>query len=744
MDSTQPPTDSIFEEEADGEQPATSVSARDPWRVLLVDDDPDVHKATVFAVGAHQFSGHPVEFLHAYNSGEAKVIVMAEQRIAFILLDVVMETGTAGLELIDFIRQTAGLTRTRIVLRTGQPGYAPELETILRYDINDYKSKAELNQLKLLTLFTTTLRSYRQISSIENNKRGMAQIVKASADCTQAQDFSVFAQTVMKHLTELAGANADTLVGFRHDPAADTHQVLVASGKFEKYVNQPLDSVEDTEVKTRLLQVMESGQVQYKERDYIALSLGQQQQPGMLVYVDVSDLVTPLDAEIIGVFTAQLNASLRNLTLIEQLRLQAFVDELLGIPNRARLIAEVDELNSAQKEDAALALIDIDDFSAVNELMGHRYGDQLLKALALRFQQSLDSSVTLARVTGNAFGLLGPRRVVNPQYVKAVLDVPLVVDSRPHRVTVTTGLVLLEADYQSGADCLKNATVALKQAKRLARSGHVYYTADIGDMARTRAQMLADLHTAFDMGQLLLMYQPQIDLRDGALIGIEALMRWRRTDGTLVPPDQFIPVAEQSGLIVHLGDWALQVACKDMKLLIARDMAPARVAVNISLEQFKKPDFDTSVINAIKYSGLDPNRLELEITESVAMLGLDHVMEQLNRLRSHGITVSIDDFGTGYSSLSQLERLPLDRIKIDKAFVRQIDADDNGRIARLIAELGETLGLRVLAEGIEDRRSWDVLIEMGCHEGQGFFIARPMELEPLIAWITKYRKGLSP
>jgi diguanylate cyclase (GGDEF)-like protein len=710
---------------------------------LLVDDDPDVHKATVFAVGAHQFSGHPVEFLHAYNSGEAKVIVMAEQRIAFILLDVVMETGTAGLELIDFIRQTAGLTRTRIVLRTGQPGYAPELETILRYDINDYKSKAELNQIKLLTLFTTTLRSYRQISSIENNKRGMAQIVKASADCTQAQDFSVFAQTVMKHLTELAGAHADTLVGFRHDPAASTHQVLVASGRFEKYVNQPLDSVEDADVKGRLLQAMESGQVQYQERDYIGLSLGQQQQPGMLVYVDVSALVTPLDAEIIGVFTAQLNASLRNLTLIEQLRLQAFVDELLGIPNRARLIAEIDELNSVQKEDAALALIDIDDFSAVNELMGHRYGDQLLKALALRFQQSLDSSVTLARVTGNAFGLLGPRHIVNPQYVKTVLDVPLVVDGRPHRVTVTTGLVLLEADFQSGADCLKNATVALKQAKRLARSGHVYYTADIGDMARTRAQMLADLHTAFDMGQLLLMYQPQIDLRDGALIGIEALMRWRRTDGTLVPPDQFIPVAEQSGLIVHLGDWALQVACKDMKLLIAQDMAPARVAVNISLEQFKKPDFDTSVINAIKYSGLDPNRLELEITESVAMLGLDHVMEQLNRLRSHGITVSIDDFGTGYSSLSQLERLPLDRIKIDKAFVRQIDAADNGRIARLIAELGETLGLRVLAEGIEDRRSWDVLIQMGCHEGQGFFIARPMELEPLIAWIAKYRKGLS-
>jgi EAL domain-containing protein (putative c-di-GMP-specific phosphodiesterase class I) len=318
------------------------------------------------------------------------------------------------------------------------------------------------------------------------------------------------------------------------------------------------------------------------------------------------------------------------------------------------------------------------------------------------------------------------------------------VDGRPHRVTVTSGLVLLGDHFQSGADCLKNATVALKQAKRLARSGHLYYTADIGDLARSRAQLLADLHSAFDMGHLFLMYQPQIDLRNGALIGMEALMRWRKADGTLVPPDEFIPVAEQSGLIVRLGDWALQVACSDMKSLIALDIAPQRVAVNISLEQFKKPDFDASVISAFQQSGLNPKRLELEITESVAMLGLNHVMEQLNRLRSQGITVSIDDFGTGYSSLSQLERLPLDRIKIDKAFVQQIDVDENGRIAKLIAELGETLGLRVLAEGIEDRRSWDALVKMGCHEGQGFFIAKPMEIQQLISWIRAYREGISP
>ena len=743
MASAQPPQDSVFEFESEEDKPPAAVSAPDPWRVLLVDDDPDVHKATVYAVGSHLFSGQPVEFLHAYNSGEAKSILLAEREIAFILLDVVMESGTAGLDLIDFIRQTAGLMRARIVLRTGQPGYAPELETILRYDINDYKSKAELNQVKLLTLFTTTLRSYRQISSIENNKRGLAQIVKASSACTQAPDFVAFAQAALENLAELEGARAETLVAFRDSPSTGTGIVLAASGRFAKHLRQPLDHIADLEVRARLLQTLASGESQILEHQFAVLFLGQMEQPCMAVYLDISDLTVPLDAELLLVFTSQLSACLRNLSLIAQLRSQAFVDDLLGIPNRARLIAEIDNLDHERMSGWALALVDIDDFSSVNELMGHHYGDQMLKALATRFQQTADTDVLLARVSGNAFALLGPQAGVNPQHIQVAVAEPLVVDGRPHRVTVTSGLVNLVTDLQTGADYLKNATIALKQAKRLARSRYVYYTAGIGDMARSRALLLADLHVAFDLGHLFLMYQPQIDLTNGALIGVEALMRWRRADGSLVPPDQFIPVAEQSGLIVRLGDWALRVACKDMQALISQNLAPLRIAVNVSLDQFKKPDFGASVISALQETGLDPSRLELEITESVAMLGLEHVMEQLNRLRNHGIAVSIDDFGTGYSSLSQLEQLPLDRIKIDKAFVRQLDQSDNGRIARLIAELGETLGLRVLAEGIEDRGSWDALVGMGCHEGQGYFIARPMEMERLVDWIQDYRKGLA-
>jgi diguanylate cyclase (GGDEF)-like protein len=552
-----------------------------------------------------------------------------------------------------------------------------------------------------------------------------------------------FAIGVIEQLADLLGGYPDGMVCAAANPGADQPRVLVASGRFSGQLHAALDQLPETDVRLRLTQAFALGQSAFGT-GYMALYFGHKEGLEMAAYVDTRNLADPLDRELLKVFCAQLSACLHNQSLIEQLRAQAFVDELLHLPNRARLISEIDRRQRLPGSALALALVDVDDFSSVNELMGHPYGDALLKALSLRLQQSVGSEVMLSRVSGNAFGLLGPQHAIRPEQIHAVAEQPLLVEGRPHRISLTSGLVSAGPDASSGADCLKNATIALKQAKRQARGQHVVYTADIGELARSRAQLLADLHIAFDQRHLFLMYQPQIDLASGALIGLEALMRWRLSDGSLVPPDRFIPVAEQSGLIVQLGTWALQVACEAMQTLIAQGLSPLRMAVNVSLEQFKSQDFFDSVMNALRSTGLDGQRLELEITESVAMLGSGRVKEVLSQLRARGIAVSIDDFGTGYSSLSHLEQLPLDRMKIDKAFVQQLGENGSGRIAEMIAELGATLGLRVLAEGIEDRASWDALQAMGCHEGQGFFIARPLELEQLLPWIRSYQTRLAP
>jgi diguanylate cyclase (GGDEF)-like protein len=732
--------DFVFEEESEAPVRPDAPAA---WRVLLVDDDRDVHQATVFAVGNNHFVGRPVEFLHAYSAAEARLLLLREKDLAFILLDVVMESDSAGLELVDFIRQDAGLGNTRIVLRTGQPGYAPELATILRYDINDYKSKSELSQLKLLTLFTTTLRSYQQLCAIEANKQGLSLIVKASGSFMQMQGLGDFAVGVITQLAALLGTSAEGVVCAQTDRLGQQYSVLAAAGRYADLISQPLERLGNAAVRERLMQAFTHCRSDFGSQDLV-LYFGHGSGLDMAVYIATGHAPAAMEIELLNVFCANLSACLHNQNLIEQLRDQAFVDELLSLPNRNRFIAEIDARQAEQVSDWAMALVDIDDFSSVNELMGHRYGDQLLKALAVRLQATLGDAVMLARVSGNAFGVLGPRSRIQPEQVLLATRQPLMVEARPHKISTTSGFVLLDSATQTGANCIKNATIALKQAKRLVRGQHVYYTRDIGREARNRAQLLADLHIAFDRKQLFMVYQPQVDLASGQLIGLEALMRWRQNDGSMVSPDQFIPVAEQSGLIVPMGQWALDVSCALMVELMALGLAPARMAVNVSMEQFKSTDFFSAVLASLAASGLDGSRLELEITESVSVLGSDQVKQQLARLRAHKIAIALDDFGTGYSSLSYLEQLPLDRLKIDKAFVRQLGAKGSQRIPEIVVELGNTLGLKVLAEGIEDRAAWATLQAMGCHEGQGYFIAKPLEQAQLVPWLLEYNASLKP
>jgi len=383
-------------------------------------------------------------------------------------------------------------------------------------------------------------------------------------------------------------------------------------------------------------------------------------------------------------------------------------------------------------------LADIDDFNGINELMGHPFGDRVLQAVAQRLLDCLPAAVTVARVSGNAFGLFGANEALQADRVQQALEAPLSVAGQPFKVRLSMGCCE-EADLSpSGADALKNASIALKHAKLQHRGALVCFDADMAQRSRHHAELLERLTAAFNDKQLFLVYQPQIDLESGAVIGLEALLRWRREDGQMVPPDRFIPVAEQSGLIDSLGLWVFKTACHDMQRLIAAGLAPKLMAVNVSVAQFKNPAFVGQIEQALLDSGLAANRVELEITESVAALGHGVVEPLLQRLRRLGFSVAIDDFGTGYSSLAYLERLPLDRIKIDREFVSQLQQGQEARIAALIAQLGAKLGLRVLAEGIEDAAVWRKLQAIGCHEGQGFHIAKPMPFDDLPAWLREW------
>lgn len=423
--------------------------------------------------------------------------------------------------------------------------------------------------------------------------------------------------------------------------------------------------------------------------------------------------------------------------LLERLHRAAYYDPLVQLPNRALFIERVDACVQGKAQDYVLALVDIDDFSATNDLMGHRFGDRLLGAVARCLALALPASVLLARVGADTFGILGCAQEVQPHRMLECVRQPLAIEGTPHKVSLTCGYVLLSGGTRCGDDLVKDATIALKRAKRDHRGQHLRYSPQMGAEARRRARLLSDLRAAIEGAELFLVYQPQIHLGHGALVGLEALLRWRTRDGTLVPPDQFIPMAEHSGLIVALGQWVLCTACQAMRTLLDAGLAPQRMAVNVSMVQLRDPGFHESVYAALAASGLQGQHLELEITESVAVLPTQLLESTLSALRARGITVAIDDFGTGYSSLSCLERLPLDRIKIDRSFAQQLGAPHGARIAEMIAQLGRKLGLQVLGEGIEDYATQQALLAMGCHEGQGYYIARPMELPALCDWLRR-------
>ncbi|MDA7417670.1 bifunctional diguanylate cyclase/phosphodiesterase [Xenophilus arseniciresistens] len=429
---------------------------------------------------------------------------------------------------------------------------------------------------------------------------------------------------------------------------------------------------------------------------------------------------------------------------LARLHRSAYEDPQLQLPNRTRFVEQVDAAVRTGTRDHTLALLDVDDFSATNDVMGHPFGDRLLDAIARRLEADLPEGVLLARVGADIYGVFGPSTSIHPQVLLQGLQPTLIVDGMEHRLSLSCGYVRGHSLVsKTGAELVTDATMALQRAKREHRGQAVQYRAAMGAETRERARMVSDLRVAVDKDQLFLAYQPQIDLHTGALTGLEALLRWRREDGRVVAPGEFIPVAEHSGLIVALGQWVLQQACSTMRVLMDTPGAPGRMAVNVSVAQLRDPAFIHIVRTAIARAGIEGRRLELEITESVALLPTELLDSTLHALRGDGISVAIDDFGTGYSSLSSLERMPLDRIKIDRSFVRELDRPGGARIAELVAQLGHRMGLQIVAEGIEDERTLQLLRAMGCHEGQGFHIAAPMAYEELVGWMQA-RQGLPP
>ena len=710
--------------------------ANRPWRLMIVDDDEDVHTATLFALDKVQVLGRRLEFLHAYSGAEARAMLARERDVGVILLDVVMEREDSGLTLVRHIREALQLSEVRIILRTGQPGYAPEIEAIRDYDINDYKTKSELTRAKLYTTLTASLRSYEQIRAINAGRRGLDRIVRGSAELVALPGLREFSAGVIAQLAALLGVPAEGLVLTRQDDFTETPPtVAAAAGSFARWLDQPLPALRDCELQGALATALEQrGHLFAPHSVSFYFAAGGTE---LVACLKTPTAPQASERQLLEVFASSIGVCLANVALVSRLRRQAYVDPVLALPNRLHLVEEIDRrIALGEADDFRVTLVDIDHFAEINDALGHGYGDRLLLAIAERLRGSLPEGALLARVAGDAFGIFSRRGELAPENLQAMFLAPFEFDDTQQTLSATLGLANLADVEGGGIDALKAASIALKRAKQRQRGHYAYYTRDMAVKVRNRVKLLEDLRGAFAGQRLFLHYQPQVRLDDGRLIGFEALLRWRTDDGQLVPPDRFIPLAEHSGLIVPVGEWVMRTAMALQKRLCDEGLRGLRMAINVSVVQFRHPDFLATVDSALAASGVDPRAIELEITESVAMLEADALVRMLEELRARGLQIAVDDFGTGFSSLSYLQKLAIDRLKIDRSFINQISEASGARsIAAMVVDLGRSLGLRVIAEGVEDEAQAHRLRELGCHEAQGFHYARPMDEHQLRGWI---------
>ncbi|BEV16917.1 bifunctional diguanylate cyclase/phosphodiesterase [Herbaspirillum sp. DW155] len=430
-----------------------------------------------------------------------------------------------------------------------------------------------------------------------------------------------------------------------------------------------------------------------------------------------------------------------------EMRHQATHDALTGLPNRNMLHEHLQRAIQVARQKGgltAVVFVDLDQFKFINDSLGHTVGDELLKTVAQRLQACLRETDMVARQGGDEFvlvlqnqtgGELGIAEVM--QRILAAVAKPWQSGDREFQVTASIGVSRYPVDGKDVETLLKQADSAMYRAKEQGRNNFQFFAPWMDTQVSNRLEMLINLRRALDQEEFKLYYQPKLSLKDGRVIGAEALIRWQSPEQGMVPPDRFIPFAEEAGLIVPIGEWVLRTACHQNKRWQAAGLPPIPVAVNLSPRQLNQslPEF---VAGVLAQSGLAASCLELEITENVVMKDAEKSVATLHALKRLGLQISVDDFGTGYSSLSYLRRFPVDALKIDKSFVRDIARDaDSAAIVKAIISLAHILNLRVIAEGVEDEEQHDFLKENACDEVQGYFFGKPMAVEDFTAWLTR-------
>jgi diguanylate cyclase (GGDEF)-like protein/PAS domain S-box-containing protein len=679
--------------------------------ILVVDDDQLLRVLFLDALTAAGFEAVPA------GDGAAALRSFTSLQPDLVLLDMVMP-GKDGCETCRELRRLPGGEYTPVLMVTGLEG-ADSIHRSFEAGATDFIAKPVSFEL-LVHRVRYMLRASQNVKKLAEG-RARLEMLKVAVDSLP--------------------------IGITF---SDVNGVIVYSNPAEAKIHgYEVDELLGTEARkfstsnrSRHLAAAELKDIGVWRRESVNVRKGGEEFPALLTSISVRDS----ESSYLGIITTCEDISERKVAE-EKIRQLAYYDVLTGLPNRGMFLERLHQtLSQAQRDRDKVNLIflDLDNFKDVNDTQGHDVGDQLLKSVAERLSACMRDSDVLARLGGDEFVVVCPSLATQDsiaavvQRIQAIFSDPFDIEARQIYTSASIGIAVYPDDSLDASTLFRCADTAMYQAKNEGRAQFRFFSPELNQKIMQRVALENSLRRGIEKQEFFLHYQPLWDLKTSKMAGVEVLLRWQSSDYGLMQPSTFISLLEDSGLINSVGEWVLRTACLQMREWTKSEHRELKMAVNISGKQMKHPKFLEMLTTIIQETGVDPHSLELEFTESVIMDNVENTVETFRKLKAMGIQLSIDDFGTGYSSLNYLKHFPVDRIKIDRSFVADVNHNQSdAAIIEAIVSMAQSLSLRVVAEGVENSDQLHSLSQLGCDEVQGYYLAMPMHAEALAEKLGK-------